>query len=140
MSSNKGLLSKPWQQFLGLLIAILLIALGDYFLGADGLRKFMNNMSYVLLALMVPLFGYLLWQRREIHKAKLKTAQWKQRIQQIADSTAQPYDIYTFDDFCEFMDDSELERTIEFLEQMPQGQRNLNEAYTKVLAENGGPL
>lgn len=140
MSFKDRFLEKAWQRVLGLLIAIPLIALGDYFLGAEGLRKFMNNLSYVLLALMVPLFGYLFWQRREIHKARLKAAQWKQRILQIADNTDQPYDVFTFDDFCEFTDDSELERTIEFLEQMPKGHRNVNEAYAKVLAKYGGPI
>lgn len=140
MSFKDRFLEKAWQRVLALLIVFPLIVLGDYILGADGLHKFMNHLSYVLLALMVPLFGYLLWQRWEIHKNKLRTAQWKQRIQQIADSTDKPYDIFTFDDFCELTDESELERTIEFLEQMPKGQRHVNEAYAKVLAKYGGPI
>jgi hypothetical protein len=139
MSFKDRFLEKAWQWVLALPIAILLIAVRHY-IGDDGMQKIKPVLTYGGAALMLALFGYMFWLRWQRRQRKLRAAQWKQRIQQIADNTDQPYDIFTFDDFCEFTDDSELERTIEFLEQMPKGQRNVNEAYAKVLAKYGGPI
>ena len=140
MNFKDRLLEFAWPRTVAFLIATPLMLLGYYFLGGDGMHKLMDYLGYVFGALLIPLFGYMFWQHWQICQGKQRAAQWKQRIQQIADSTDKPYDIYTFDEFCEFMDDSELERTLEFLEQMPKGQRNVNEAYAKVLAKYGGPI
>lgn len=140
MSLKDHFIGKVLWNVLALLIATSLFALGDYFLSSANLEKLVNISSYVLIALTIPMFGYLLWQRWQTHTQKLHAAKWKQRISAIADSTDEPWEDYTFDDFCELMDDSELERTIEFLEQMPKGQRRVSTAYAEVLKKYGGPL
>jgi hypothetical protein len=139
MSFKDQFREKAWQMILALPLAILLIAVREY-IGDDRMQKIEPVLTYVGAALMLALLGYMLWLCRQTRQIKKRAAQWKQRILQIADNTDQPYDVFTFDDFCEFTDDSELERTIEFLEQMPKGQRNVNEAYSKVLAKYGGPI
>ena len=140
MSSKDRLLEYAKARTVVLMIVFPLIMLGYYFWVADDMHGDLNYLSYVFGVLLIPFLGLMFWLRRQRHKSKLRGSQWKQRIEHIADSTDHPYDIFTFDEFCEFTDESELERTIEFLEQMPKGQRNVNEAYAKVLAKYGGPI
>ena len=140
MSFKDRFSEKVKFQILGYLIVVPLTALTYYFFGIEGATTFMALLAYGSVALLFLSLVCMFWPSEQIRDNTVQAAQWKQRIQQIADNTDQPYDVYTFDEFCEFMDDSELERTIEFLEQMPKGQRNVNEAYAKVLAKYGGPI
>jgi hypothetical protein len=116
-------------------IPILLLAImGDHLLGKDGICTFVR---YVYLPFTAIVFGCLLrfaWLRRQ---RRLRGARWKQRIQQIADNIDPSFDDGMFVHFCEFTDEYELERTLDLLKQMPKGQRNVNEAYDKVLESDG---
>ncbi|MHB1081423.1 MAG: hypothetical protein ACYC67_18655 [Prosthecobacter sp.] len=114
-----------------------LFALAYYFFGIDGTNTLVGLLAHGGVSLVFLFLAYTLWQIRE---NKVQAARWKQRIQHIADCTDRPYEEYSFDEFCEITDDSELERTIEFMEQMPMGQRNVKDAYAKVLAKYGGPI
>lgn len=121
------------------LFIVPLIGLAYYFGGIEGATTFMALLAYGSAALVILLLVHVCWHEWRTRQNKGQSTQWKQRIQQIADCTDRPYEDYSFDEFCEITDDSELERTITFLKQMPKGQRNLNEAYASVLAKCGGP-
>ncbi len=137
MSFKDRFRTKAWPKILFFLIVGPLAALAYYFFGVEGATTFFALLGYGSVALVIFVLGHGFWQYWQV---QVQAAQWKQRIQQIADCTDRPYEEYSFDEFCEITDDSELERTIDFLKQMPKGQRNVNEAYAKVLAEDGGPL
>ena len=127
-------------QILIYLIVGPLFALAYYFFGIVGVNSFVALLAYGGVTLVFLSLVYAFWPTRQMRENKVQAAQWKQQIQQIADCTDRPYEEYSLDEFCEITDDSELERTIEFLKQMPKGQRNVNEAYAKVLAKYGGPI
>jgi hypothetical protein len=135
MSFKDRFHTKVWPKILCFLIVSPLTALAYCFFGVEGATTFIALLAYGCVALVTYGMGRVLWLEWQ---TKAQTVQWKQRIQQISDCTDSPYEEYSFDDFCEFTDDLELERTIEFLKQMPKGQRNVNEAYAKVLAKYGG--
>lgn len=140
MSFKDRLLEFAGPRTVGYLIGIpilLLAIMGDYFVGEDGMRKVTTFLRYLYVPFTIIVLGCLLrfrWLRR---KRKIRGAQWKKRIQQIADNIDQSFDNLDFDSFCEFTDESELEKTIEFLKQMPKGQRDVNEAYDRVLESDG---
>lgn len=137
MSIKERFNEKVRFRIFGYLIVVPLFAPAYYFFGIDGVNTFVALLAYGGVTLVSLYLVYTLWQIRD---NKVHAAQWKQRVQEVADHINDPYETFTFDEFCELTDDSGLERTIEFLKQMPKGQRNVREAYAKVLAKYGGPI
>uniref|UniRef100_UPI003784D67D hypothetical protein n=1 Tax=Prosthecobacter sp. TaxID=1965333 RepID=UPI003784D67D len=127
------------QRLLVLLIVGPLIALIYYFFGDAGMDKFKTIFERLAVALLILVFVYMFWLMWGDRKSKARASVWKQRISSVADSTDEPYEDETLDDFCEFTNQTELVRTLELLEQMPKGQRHLKHAYAEVLKKYGGP-
>jgi hypothetical protein len=140
MSFMERLTSGLKQRLVALLIVAPLMALGYYFFGDAGMDKFKASFDGIVAVLLIVAFGYMFWLMWTDRKAKARAAIWKQRISKVADSTDEPYEDETLDDFCEFTHETELERTLEFLKQMPKGRRHLKQAYAEVLKKHGGPI
>ena len=123
-----------------MVIGIPLLLIANTMFGADVVKAVGDSLVAVVGALMIPVFGFLFWFKWTHRKQQVKADAWKQRISSVADCTDEPYCHFTLNDFCYYTDETELKRTVEILQQMPEGHRKLKDAYAEVLEKCGGPL